>query len=175
MDILRVLSTSTDMEVRRKAVGIALHMVTGRNVEEVVGLLRKQLTRTLEAEYEKVRHMSSMSPALATRKLTEFWGTEHGIPSTTHPKHPHLRHQIFRRRCVGRPRAHGVFGRAVQPLGRGRYPFVREVVEKFPNLRKRIVEHLLESFADIKSGKVFRGAMWIAGEYCVDTAGEFWI
>ena len=55
MDILRVLTTSSDMEVRRKAVGIALHMVTGKNVEEVVGLLRKQLTRTLEAEYEKVR------------------------------------------------------------------------------------------------------------------------
>lgn len=53
--------------------------------------------------------------------------------------------------------------------------FVREVVEKFPNLRKRIVENLLASFADIKSGKVFRGAMWIAGEYCVDTAGEPWV
>ena len=53
--------------------------------------------------------------------------------------------------------------------------FVREVVEKFPNLRKRIVEHLLESFAGIKSGKVFRGAMWIVGEYCTDTAGELWV
>ena len=51
--------------------------------------------------------------------------------------------------------------------------FVREVVEKFPNLRKRIVENLLESFADIKSGKVFRGAMWIVGEYCAEAAGEF--
>ena len=60
MDILRVLTTSTDMEVRRKAVGIVLHMVTGKNVEEVVGSLKKQLTRTLEAEYEKVRPLFSI-------------------------------------------------------------------------------------------------------------------
>lgn len=49
----------------------------------------------------------------------------------------------------------------------------REVVEKFPNLRASIVEKLLETFGDIKSGKVFRGALWIAGEYCVDPQGRF--
>ena len=43
--------------------------------------------------------------------------------------------------------------------------FVREVVEKFPNLRSGIVDKLLQTFPDIKSGKVFRGAMWIVGEY----------
>ena len=43
--------------------------------------------------------------------------------------------------------------------------FVREVVEKFPNLRSSIVEKLLATFGEIKSGKVFRGALWIVGEY----------
>lgn len=43
--------------------------------------------------------------------------------------------------------------------------FVREVVEKFPELRSSIVEKLLATFGDIKSGKVFRGALWIVGEY----------
>jgi hypothetical protein len=47
----------------------------------------------------------------------------------------------------------------------------REVVEKFPNLRVSIVEKLLQTFGDIKSGKVFRGALWIVGEYCADPAG----
>lgn len=46
-------------------------------------------------------------------------------------------------------------------------------MEKFPNLRASIVEKLLETFGDIKSGKVFRGALWIAGEYCVDPQGRF--
>lgn len=43
--------------------------------------------------------------------------------------------------------------------------FVREVVEKFPHLRSGIVEKLLSTFDEIKSGKVFRGALWIVGEY----------
>ena len=49
--------------------------------------------------------------------------------------------------------------------------FVREVVEKFPELRKGIVEKLRETFGDIKSGKVFRGALWIVGEYADDEEG----
>lgn len=44
--------------------------------------------------------------------------------------------------------------------------FVREVVEKFPRLRESILEKLLDTFSDMKSGKVFRGALWIIGEYC---------
>lgn len=43
--------------------------------------------------------------------------------------------------------------------------FVREVVEKFPALRSSIIEKLLSTFSEIKSGKVFRGALWIVGEY----------
>lgn len=49
--------------------------------------------------------------------------------------------------------------------------FVREVVEKFPDLRSSIVEKLLQTFPDIKSGKVFRGALWIVGEYCTTLEG----
>lgn len=45
---------SPDMEVRRKAIGIALAMVTSRNVEEVVMFLKKQLQRTLTEDYDKV-------------------------------------------------------------------------------------------------------------------------
>jgi coatomer subunit beta len=45
------------MEVRRKAVKIALSMVTSRNVQEVVLFLKKQLTKTLEQEHEKVAHL----------------------------------------------------------------------------------------------------------------------
>ena len=48
--------------------------------------------------------------------------------------------------------------------------FVREVVEKFPALRSAITEKLVSSFGEIKSGKVFRGALWIVGEYCSGSA-----
>jgi coatomer subunit beta len=46
--------------------------------------------------------------------------------------------------------------------------FIREVVEKFPSLRAGIIENLLSTLSDIKAKKVFRGALWILGEYCTD-------
>jgi len=52
MEILRVLS-SPDIDVRNKALEIALTMVTSRNVEEVISLLKKDLIKTVEQDYEK--------------------------------------------------------------------------------------------------------------------------
>ena len=48
--------------------------------------------------------------------------------------------------------------------------FCREVVEKFPDLRPTITEKLTQTYSEIKSGKVFRGALWIVGEYCSEPA-----
>lgn len=53
MEILRVLS-SPDIDVRRKALNLALEMVSSKNVEEVVMLLKKELAKTVDQEYEKV-------------------------------------------------------------------------------------------------------------------------
>jgi len=41
----------------------------------------------------------------------------------------------------------------------------REVVEKFPHLRGTVCEKLIAALSDVKSGKVFRGVLWILGEY----------
>ena len=46
--------------------------------------------------------------------------------------------------------------------------FIKEVVEKFPNLRDEILARLLSTLSDIKAKKVFRGALWILGEYCIN-------
>jgi coatomer subunit beta len=54
MDILQVL-TSPDIDVRRKALRIALEMVSSRNVQEVVLFLKKELTKTQDDSYEKVK------------------------------------------------------------------------------------------------------------------------
>lgn len=40
-----------------------------------------------------------------------------------------------------------------------------EVVEKFPQLRTTICEKLITTLSEIKSGKVYRGVLWILGEY----------
>ena len=54
MEILRVLA-SPDMDVRRKALHLALEMVSSKNVDEVVMLLKKELQKTVDEQYEKVR------------------------------------------------------------------------------------------------------------------------
>lgn len=147
MDILGVL-TSTDMEVRRKAVKIALSMVTGRNVQEVVLFLKKQLTKTLEQEYEKnveYRQLLIQSIHICAVKFSEV------AASVVHAMMEFL-------------------GDSSNSAAVDVIAFVREVVEKFPNLRRSITEKLLETLPDIKSGKVYRGALWIVGEYCSEAA-----
>jgi len=42
---------------------------------------------------------------------------------------------------------------------------ISEVVEKFPFLRVTICEKLISTLSEIRSGKVFRGVLWIIGEY----------
>ncbi|KIM19845.1 hypothetical protein M408DRAFT_334243 [Serendipita vermifera MAFF 305830] len=143
MDILRVL-TSSDMEVRRKAVKIALNMVTSRNVQEVVLFLKKQLTKTLEGEYEKnveYRQLLIQSIHICAIKFSEV------AASVVHAMMEFL-------------------GDSNNSAAVDVIAFVREVVEKFPDLRLSITERLLQSIPEIKSGKVFRGALWIVGEYC---------
>ncbi|ODV94229.1 hypothetical protein PACTADRAFT_4179 [Pachysolen tannophilus NRRL Y-2460] len=46
--------------------------------------------------------------------------------------------------------------------------FVKEVVEKFPALRTSIIHRLITALSKVKSGKVYRGSLWILGEYCLD-------
>jgi coatomer subunit beta len=57
MEILRVLS-SPDIDVRRKALDLALEMVSSKNVEEVVMLLKKELSKTIDEQYEKVEYIA---------------------------------------------------------------------------------------------------------------------
>ena len=45
MDILRVLS-SPDLEVRRKTLSLAMELVTSRNIEEMVLILKKEINKT---------------------------------------------------------------------------------------------------------------------------------
>ena len=46
--------------------------------------------------------------------------------------------------------------------------FVKEVVERFPKLRPSIVERLVSTLSEVRAGKVYRGALWIVGEYSLE-------
>lgn len=169
MDILRVL-TSPDMEVKKKALQIALDLVSSRNVEEVVQFLKKELVRTLDAQYEKVRTRYAVSYLMTKQECSYGQNTEYRQV---------LIQSIHTCAIKYSEVASNVVHVLLEFLGDSNntaavdvISFVREVVEKFPDLRKGIIEKLRDTFVDIKSGKVFRGALWIVGEYAADVEGQ---
>ncbi|KAF8636776.1 hypothetical protein AX16_010977 [Volvariella volvacea WC 439] len=148
MDILQIL-TNADMEVRRKALAIVLNMTSSRNVEEVVLFLKKQLQKTQEADFEKAseyRQLLIQSIHVTAIKFSEV------AASVVHALMDFL-------------------GDSNNPSALDVVAFVREVVEKFPALRSTITEKLINTLSEIKSGKVFRGILWILGEY-VENVGD---
>ncbi|EKM61471.1 uncharacterized protein PHACADRAFT_248107 [Phanerochaete carnosa HHB-10118-sp] len=142
MDILQILS-STDLEVRRKAIGIVLNLISSRNVEEVVLFLKKQLQRTQEQEFEKApeyRQLLIQSIHVCAVRFSEVAAT--------------VVHALM-----------DFLGDNNNPSALDVVAFVREVVEKFPQLRSTICEKLIQALSEIKPGKVYRGVLWILGEY----------
>ncbi|KAI0362633.1 ARM repeat-containing protein [Trametes cingulata] len=145
MDILQILS-SADLEVWRKALSIVLSLTSSRNVEEVILFLKKQLQKTQDQEYEKApeyRQLLIQSIHVCAVKFSEV------AASVVHALMDFL-------------------GDSNNPSALDVVAFVREVVEKFPQLRRTICDKLIQTLPEIKSGKVYCGVLWILGEYAED-------
>lgn len=147
MEILRVLS-STDIDVRRKALSIALDMVSSRNVEEVVLLLKKELSKTVDQEYEKNAEYRSLLIHSIHQCAIKFSEIAASVVDLLMDFIADFNNAS-----------------AVDVIN-----FVKEVVEKFPALRKTIVERLVSTLGEVRAGKVYRGIMWIIGEYSLEEA-----
>ncbi|KAK7911897.1 hypothetical protein PG985_014378 [Apiospora marii] len=145
MEILRVLS-SPDIDVRRKALSIALEMVASKNVEEVVLLLKKELSKTVDQEYEKnaeYRQLLIQSIHQCAIKFSEVAASVVDLLMDFIADFSNTS--------------------AVDVIN-----FVKEVVEKFPKLRPSIVERLVATLSEVRAGKVYRGIIWIIGEYSLE-------
>ena len=68
MDILRVLS-SPDLEVRRKTLSLVLQLTSTRNIEQVVMVMKKELTSTMEASSDS-NDVKSYRQVSVSLKLT---------------------------------------------------------------------------------------------------------
>ncbi|KAL4886553.1 Coatomer, beta subunit [Aspergillus karnatakaensis] len=145
MEILRVLS-SPDIDVRRKALGIALEMVSSKNVEEIVMLLKKELAKTVDEQYEKnseYRQLLIQSIHNCAIKFSEIAASVVDL----------LMDFI----------ADFNNNSAIDVIS-----FVKEVVEKFPKLRASIVDRLVSTLSEVRAGKVYRGVLWVVGEYSLE-------
>lgn len=148
MECLLVLS-SPDLDVRKKALTIALEMTTARNVEEIVALLKKELTKSMEQDYEKSNEYRQI------------------LISSVHTcaiKYPKVASSVVYLLMDFIAEMNTASAADV-------IKFIKEVVERFPDLRQSIIERLLLTLAETKAGRVYRGALWIIGEYC-DTEAD---
>ncbi|KAI3630420.1 hypothetical protein MIR68_011855 [Amoeboaphelidium protococcarum] len=146
IDVLRVLS-SPDIEVCKKAVSVALDLLSTKNIREVVSFLQKEI--------QKTRDPNAKDKSAEYRQLLI-----------------HAIHQCALRFPEGSAEVVHVL---MEYLGDSNtnaaldvISFIREVMEKNSDMRHEILVKLFENFKDMKNGKVLRGALWVIGEYCND-------
>ncbi|KAJ5481580.1 hypothetical protein N7475_000392 [Penicillium sp. IBT 31633x] len=145
MEALRVLS-SPDIDVRRKALNLAMEMVSSKNVEEIIMLLKKELAKTVDEQYEQnseYRQILVQSIHSCAIKFSEIAASVVDL----------LMDFI----------ADFNNNSAVDVIS-----FVKEVVEKFPDLRGSIVARLVSTLSEVRAGKVYRGVLWVVGEYSLE-------
>lgn len=145
LEILRVLS-SQDLDVRKKALDVTLQFVSSRNVEDVVKLLKKELQRTSSSNEDKAaEYRQSLINAihqLAIRFVEVAANVVDLLLESMNELNTSAAYEVI--------------------------TFVKEVVEKFPDLRSDIISGLIQTLPNTKSGKVLRGAFWVIGEYCLE-------
>lgn len=146
MEILRVLS-STDLDVRKKALHIAMEMISSRNVEEVVLLLKKELMKTVDEQYDKNSEYRSILISAIHQAAIKFPEVAASVVGSL---------MDFISDVSSNASAVDVIS------------FVKEVVERFPDLRPSIVERLVSTLGEVRAGKVYRGVLWIIGEYALE-------
>ncbi|MFQ6638625.1 hypothetical protein Gotur_016558, partial [Gossypium turneri] len=144
MDVLRALS-SPNLDIRRKTLDIALELITPRNINEVVLMLKKEVMKTQSGELEKngeYRQMLIQAIHSCAIKFPE-------VASTV----VHLLMDF-----LGDSNVASAIDVVV---------FVREIIETNPKLRVSIITRLLDTFYQIRAARVCSCALWIIGEYCL--------
>lgn len=143
MDILRALA-SPNMDIRRKTLDIALDLVSPKNIDEVILVLKKEINKTQAKEYEKGGEYRQMLIQAIHQCAVKF-------PDVA----SHVVHLLMD--FLGDPNVASAVDVII---------FVREVIETYPSLRADITKRLLGSLFQIKASKVYRASLWIIGEYC---------
>lgn len=132
MDVLRVLGTP-DAEVRKKTLSLALDLVSSRNIDDIVMVLKKEVAKTHDAvEHDDAGKYRQLLVRALHACCVKF-------PAMAETVIPVLTDFLSDTNELA----------AADVL-----LLVREAVQKWPHLRPLIIEKLLDSFAHISSDKV---------------------
>ena len=139
MDMLRAL-TSPNVEICKRTLEIALDLVSPRNIDEVVQVLKREVVRTRECDLEdgsEYRAMLINSIHKCAVKFPDIAGS--------------VIHILMD--FLGADGANNVI------------IFVRSIIQQYPPLRVEILQKLLAAFHEITTSPVLATALWILGEY----------
>jgi len=142
MDMLQALA-SPNLDIRRKCLDVALTLVTKKNIDEVVQILKKEVMKTQTKEMEKGGEYRQMLVRGIHQCAVKFPEVANNVV--------HLL-MDFLGDSTGSSAVDVIF-------------FVREIVETYPNLRESILKKLNMMFPMIRSSRVARSALWILSQY----------
>eukprot|EP00177_Eucheuma_denticulatum_P003100 GFKZ01005588.1.p1 GENE.GFKZ01005588.1~~GFKZ01005588.1.p1 ORF type:complete len:958 (+),score=152.99 GFKZ01005588.1:167-3040(+) len=149
MDMMRALS-SPNMDIRRKTIDLAMDVVTRRNVEEVVGVLRKELVKTMSAESTSEKESVSEYRQLLIKAVHS---ASIRFPEVAGPAVNVLTDFLA-----------DSYGEAAVDV----IKFVREMCERYGDLRPEVLSRVLLVLPSIRAAGVLRGALWVLGSYSED-------
>ena len=145
MDILRALS-SPSQDICKKVLDVAMDVVTGRNVQEVVNVLKREVQKTISDDQNEGK-----GSAYRNMLIRAIHGCAVRFPQ------------------VAESVVHTLMDFLSTDSGMQVIIFVRAIVEQYPVLRTPLLSKLLTSLDDVVSNQVLCVCLWILGEYSETT------
>jgi len=175
MDILRTLA-SPSIDIKRRTLELAMELLSSRNVDEVVQLLKKELIKTEQAANNPAE--SNLASAGGGAGSLGVPGGHLGAARSVQDTYRKILMDAMHSCAVKFPDVVAtVVHLLVNYLGDESAAaaadvaaFVREIVHEYPALRDSILTKVLANFGDIRSSEVFRTCIWILGDYAQEPA-----
>lgn len=142
MDLLRTLS-SPNLDIVRKTLNIAMDLAAPSNVQEIVALLKKEITKSAAEEYDRGGDRRHLLVQAIHSCATKFPDVAH---QTVLPLLDFLSDSNI-------------------PSALDVVYFVREVIETFPDLRTQIFEKILSQLPLVSAPEILRPLLWIVSEF----------
>jgi coatomer subunit beta len=149
MDILRALA-SPSQDICKKVLEVAMDVVTVRNVQEVVNVLKREVTKTMNDEMQ----MNDGKGGAAYRNM--LIRSIHGCAV----RFPQVAESVV----------HTLMDFLGTDSGMQVIVFVRAIVEQYPALREPLLNKLVNSLSDVTSNQVLCVCLWIIGEYTTENS-----
>lgn len=146
MDMLRALS-APNLDVRRKVLDVALDLVSSKNVDDVVGVLKKEAMKTQGRDVERGAEYRSLLVRAIHQCAVRYPDVAASVL--------HLLMDFLSD------------SNAASALDVAH--FIREIAETNPKLHDSIIERLMDTFPSVRLSRVASCLLWVISEFCTTT------